>query len=273
MKKIIASIALMAIFLLFTFPVLAVKPTGTGAVNVPWNLSGDVMPSPPWGLSDIPGSDTASKLIVNQPNGNVEVAVTGVMNGLNPNTTYTVYPSNAWSTHTEWDVTGSYVIDLEYAGVTYPENMVLTQSGTSITGDALWLVSGGSLWDITSGLVTGNTFTFDIAMGSRTAYLSGTINPDGTMQGTWGDYPPYNRTGTWATTNGAANGQEVGDGWPGLFVGQSTFTFMTDELGHGSWHFNLKNADFPGSGIYELSVWINRGGTILVSDNFEVYVD
>ena len=77
-----------------------VKPIGNlaGAQEVPWNLSSDVMPVPPWGLSDIDGSDTASKLIVNQPNGNTEVVITGAMNGLNPNTVYTVYPSNGWST-------------------------------------------------------------------------------------------------------------------------------------------------------------------------------
>ncbi len=68
-----------------------VKPTNlAGAVKVPWNLSGNVMPIPPYSYYDIPGSDTASKLIVNQPNGNTEVTITGVMNGLESNTTYTV---------------------------------------------------------------------------------------------------------------------------------------------------------------------------------------
>jgi len=49
---------------------------------------------------------------------------------------------------------------------------------------------------------------------------------------------------------------------------------MTDENGAGSWHFNLKDADFSGLGTYNLSVWINKpGATILISDNFEVVVD
>ncbi|MBN1971797.1 MAG: hypothetical protein JW870_20730 [Candidatus Delongbacteria bacterium] len=75
-----------------------VKPEGNlaGAVEVPWNLSGDVMPVPPYGSIDIPGSDTASKLIVNQPNGSVKVTLTGVMSGLVPNTEYTVYLANAY---------------------------------------------------------------------------------------------------------------------------------------------------------------------------------
>ena len=76
-----------------------VKPTGNlaGAKEVDWNLSGDVMPVPPYGSFDIEGSDIASKLIVNQPNGNVEVTVTGVMKGLDPNTTYTVILSNGYT--------------------------------------------------------------------------------------------------------------------------------------------------------------------------------
>ncbi|GAH31234.1 unnamed protein product [marine sediment metagenome] len=69
----------------------AVKPAGNlaGAEKVEWNLSGDVMPSPPWGLHDIPGSDTASKLIVNQPNGNTEVAITGANEWVRPR--YPIY--------------------------------------------------------------------------------------------------------------------------------------------------------------------------------------
>ena len=73
-------------------PALAKKPAGNlaGNVKVPWNLSADVMPVPPYGSADIPGSDTASKLNVNQPNGKIEVTMTGVMKGLSANTTCTV---------------------------------------------------------------------------------------------------------------------------------------------------------------------------------------
>jgi len=81
-----------------------VKPTGNlaGAEKVPWNLSADVMPVPPYGSRDILGSDTASKLIVNQPNGAVEVTITGVMNGLHPDTTYTIYLSKEYIDNTGW---------------------------------------------------------------------------------------------------------------------------------------------------------------------------
>jgi hypothetical protein len=77
-----------------------VKPTYNlaAAEEVAWHVSAEVGPVPPYGDGDILGSDTASKLIVNQPNGNTEVALTGVMNGLNPNTVYTVLLSKGYFT-------------------------------------------------------------------------------------------------------------------------------------------------------------------------------
>ena len=101
----------------------------------------------------------------------------------------------------------------------------------------------------------------------------GTINSaGGIVDGDWSS--SAGQTGTWSSYSGNATKVTVGNGWPGLFPGQSTFTFMTDGEGNGGWHFNLKNEDFPGPGTYDLSVWINRpGATILVSDNFSVTVD
>jgi len=164
MKKAIVFILIVALILLVTpGTVFAAKPAGNlaGAIKVPWNLSADVMPVPPYGSRDIPGSDTASKLVVNQPNGATEVTITGAMNGLNPNTTYTVYLSKG--------------------------------------------------------------------------------------------YVPMT-------------------GWPGLFTSTvPAFTFVTDAYGAGSWHVNLRDANFPGSGTHTLSVWINEAGyTMLISGNFEV---
>jgi len=174
MKKIDTRRFLLASLLVLTVSVLvsaviipsiafAAKPTANlaSAQKVDWNLSAAVMPVPPYGSRDIPGSDTASKLIVNQPNGNIEVTITGAMNGLNPNTPYTVYLSKG--------------------------------------------------------------------------------------------YDPYT-------------------GWPGLFTSTvPAFTFVTDAYGAGSWHVNLRDANFPESGIHTLSVWINEAGlTMLISGNFEV---
>jgi len=73
-----------------------------------WNLSGEVMPVPPYGSRDIPGSDEASKLIVNQPKGDELVTIYGVMNGLHPYTTYTVYLSRGYDKYTPTDVRGNY---------------------------------------------------------------------------------------------------------------------------------------------------------------------
>jgi len=85
---------------MIAIPVGAAKPASNLAVSeeVAWHVSAEVGPVPPYGAGDILGSDTVSKLIVNQPNGNKEVALTGVMNGLNPDTVYTVLLSKGYFT-------------------------------------------------------------------------------------------------------------------------------------------------------------------------------
>ena len=101
----------------------------------------------------------------------------------------------------------------------------------------------------------------------------GTIAPDGTMSGTWGnDSQGYGHP--WLSTSGKAIETHTGDDWyTGLFTDTvQPFKFTTDADGSGSWHVNLRDSDFPGPGTYPLSVWINNG-TILISDNFEVVVD
>ncbi|MHB8112388.1 MAG: hypothetical protein ACYDHA_02885 [Bellilinea sp.] len=270
----------LCLVMLFTFvgTVSAVKPEGTGAIEVSWNLSADVMPVPPYGSIDIPGSDTASKLIVNQPNGNTEITITGVMNGLLPNTTYTVYPSKAWSTSSAWNVSGYYTIYLTVGSTPYTEYLTLVQTGNSITGTYLALDTAGtqSRWNIDSGSVTGNALVFyahyQNNLGMR-AQFNATINLDGSMTGTWKDLDWNNRSGLWYTTSGTATSYLVG-GWPGLFPGQSTFTFVTDASGSGSWHLNLKNEDFTGPGTHTLSIWINGSDrTVLISNNFDVIVE
>ena len=256
-----------------------VKPEGLGgAQTYAWNLSGAVMPAPIWGMHDITGSDTASKLIVNQPNGNVEVAVTGVMNDLNPNTVYTVYPANAWSTSKKWNIVGDWELRFVFGG-DYDHSMTvdLQNMHTGVfSGTGYYITNSSYTWDIQgTSKVVGNTITLDlIYTGSNpdyTIHAVGTIDDDGNIVN--GDCSTSaNQKGTWTSISGEATQETVGSGWPYLFPGQETFTFMTDEYGAGSWHFNLKNADFDGPGDYTLSVWINNG-TILISDNFDVTVD
>lgn len=285
MKKAIIFVLIVALILIAVpSAMFAAKPAGNlaSAVKVPWNLSAAVMPAPPYGSFDIPGSDTASKLIVNQPNGNTEVTITGAMNGLNPNTTYTVFLANGYTPYvfTGWNVTGSYTINATINGAgSYTEYLVLDQSGTGITGTSLALAGNASPWTIESGTVNGTTVEFLAhynAVPSLHAQFNATIAGDGSMTGTWHDVAPGTRTGNWSTTVGAAGKTHTGDDWyTGLFTATvQPFTFTTDEFGAGSWHVNLKDTDFSELGSYTLSVWINEAGlTMLVSNNFQVLAE
>ena len=283
MKKTIAVVLALLMVFVFTGTAFAVKPTGNlaGAEKVSWNLSANVMPVPPYGSVDIPGSDTASKLIINQPNGNTEVVITGAMNGLTPNTTYTVYLSKGYTPYvfTGWNVTGSYVIDLEYNGLNYVEYLELSQTEDDITGVSLALANNASPWTIESGSVVGNAVNFRAHYNDNSSMLVdlwATIASDGSMSGGWADVGGLSRSGTWSTTTGTATNHTGDTGWSGLFTSTvPKFTFTTDEFGAGSWHVNLRDSDFSGPvpATHTLSVWINAGGTMLISDNFEVVVD
>lgn len=279
-KKLTAVLLVVAVLLcIFAVPVQAVKPPNNpaGAQKVAWNLSADVMPVPPYGSRDIPGSDTASKLIMNQPNGNTEVTITGPMNGLNPNTTYTVYLSKDYTPYVPLDVTGTYTWLV--LGTYHHDLVISTQnpdgtfSGTGgyPAGNSPY-TSPGQTSEIITGQVTGNQITFTTTyLGpygtGYSATASGTIATDGSISGT----SPWE----WHTTSGSATLASGSTGWPGLLTTTvQPFTFTTDADGAGSWHINLVDSDFSGPGTYTLSVWINGAGrTILISDNFEVTID
>jgi len=285
MKK-LTILAAFAMLLVAVVPALAVKPAGNlaSAAKVPWNLSGAVMPVPPYGSRDIPGSDTASKLIVNQPNGVVEVTITGAMNGLNPDTTYTVYLSKAYTpyVYTGWSIVGDWVLRLHYGSSIYDHDVVISgQSSGILTGTGGYPISGPpynypynetitGMIDVMSGAVT-------IHSDYQNSYwyvATGTIASDGTMSGTWhgSGQPTYN----WESIQGAATKTHTGNtGWPGLFTSTvQPFTFTTDAYGAGSWHLNLRDSDFSGPGTYALSVWINEAGrTMLISNTFQVVVN
>jgi hypothetical protein len=198
------------------------------------------------------------------------------MNGLKPNTTYTVYLSNGYAKYVEkdWVVTRTWGINVEYQGGNYPETLVLDQNETLITSGSLDTdpPALASHFDVAGGSVIGNKINIEANNGSLYLHMVGTIAPDGTMSGTWADKAPGTRTGTWASTSGAAvKTYTGGTGWPGLFTDTiQPFTFMTDELGSGSWHLNLREENIADTESQELSVWINDGGTLLVSDVFQV---
>ncbi len=268
MKKTLLSATVAIAILAITGNAFAAKPADNqaGAQKYAWHLSGDVMPSPPWGLADIIGSDTESKLIVNKPNGKVNATITGVMNGLNPNTIYTVYPSKMWSSTEKWNAEGDWKLTFVYSGRNYNHTMnissqnmqtgVFTGSGVSMEGIP-WTIQAGSK-------ITGDTITLILKYNgsSYTVTANGTINENGEIvSGSWSS--STGQAGSWGSTEGNAVKEDVGNGYPGLLSGQSTFTFTTDEFGSGSWHLNLK--DSPISGF---SIWINGAGrTVLISDN------
>lgn len=283
MKKAIIFVLIVALILIAVPSVMfAAKPDGAGAEKVEWNLSGDVMPVPPYGSRDIIGSDTASKLIVNQPNGNTVVTITGVMNGLDPNTTYTVFLSNGYEPYvdTGWNVEDSYILRL-VTGSYYDHDVVIgPQSGGTFTGEGGYPAGGPPYSFPYNETIDG---TIDVSTGDiiiNSEYENGywykavgTIAPDGTMSGTW--TAPNVSSGSWSSISGNATKTHTGDtGWPGLFTSTvPKFTFTTDETGSGSWHINLKDADFSDTGSFDLSVWINVGGTILISDVFTVVAE
>lgn len=274
MRKVILPTFIVFALLVSVGTALAVKPAGNlaGSEKVPWNLSTDVMPVPPYGSGDIPGSDIASKLIVNQPNGATEVAITGTMKGLNPNTKYTVYLSKGYTEYTPMDITGTYIW---LVLGTYEHDLTIDVQNPdgSFSGYGGYPAGGPYLTTETiTGQVTGNQITFTTVYAGPynpgyTANVSGTIALDGTMSG--------NSPWEWHTTSGNATLASGSTSWPGLFTGTvQPFTFITDEYGSGSWHLNLRDDNFSGLGDHTLSVWINSsGGTILISNTFDVAVD
>jgi len=283
MKVKFLSIIFLATLILSVTPVFAVKPSNNlaGAQEVAWFLSADVMPVPPYGSMDIPGSDESCKLIMNQPNGAVEVALTGVMKGLNPNTQYTVYLSKAYTPYvfTGWSITGDWVMQAVLGG-TYDHDYTFTQTDGSFTGTGGYPASGPP-YSITE-TVTGTIEPFTGAITFYSLYNTGywyeaeaQIQPDGSIVGTWGNTGQgYGHD--WYSISGAAIKTHTGStGWPGLFTSSiQPFTFTTDEYGTASWHLNLRDSNFPAEGLYKLSVWINEAGlTMLISDNFDVEVE
>ncbi len=127
-----------------------------------------------------------------------------------------VLPAGATAVAPSWNVTGSYVIAMNYQGGVYPHDMVLAQDGSgNLTGNGGSPAGGpyAYTWVITAGSVVGNTMSFsadyttstDAVNPQTTMVASGTIATDGSMSGTWSDnYQGGARAGTWSTTSGSA---------------------------------------------------------------------
>ncbi|KKP33036.1 MAG: hypothetical protein A2312_01245 [Candidatus Staskawiczbacteria bacterium RIFOXYB2_FULL_32_9] len=115
----------------------------------------------------------------------------------------------------QYNVSGVYVVGLEYQSIIYPHDMTLAQDGLgNLTGNGGSPASANTyLWTITSGTVYGNTInltadytaTQDAVTPLTTMTMTGTIAQNGTMSGTWSDnYQGGARSGTWSTTSGNA---------------------------------------------------------------------
>lgn len=114
--------------------------------------------------------------------------------------------SFAFAATPNWNVTGTYNINVNYSNVDYPETLILTQSGGNITGVSLDTVPPASLFTVTGGSVSGDYITIDANQGALVIQMVGTIKPDGSMSGNWGDVTEQLglRKGTWETTSGKA---------------------------------------------------------------------
>lgn len=269
MKKFLFTV--LAISLLTTAGIASAKePKGIkqGNQKIDWNLSGAVMPVPPYGLSDIIGSDTLSKLKVNSNQGSIK----GKMKGLTANTTYTVYVSKPYVPYVcaGWNVAGSYTMDLLYLSNHYVYALTLNQSGATISGNLNDPYLPGNL--PVNGTINGNAVTFSVNYGSGSVQgvrtFTGTINVSGFLSGSWNETGTEQGSATWSTTSGAAIKNCSGStGWTGLLTEKiQPFTFTTNADGEGKWKVKINDNDLTKP--VDFSVWINgAGGTILISDN------
>ena len=312
MRKFLVVFVVLALLLSLTVPALAAKPDvppgqekkvekvkiekevrneeqqekENGAEKYEFFLSGDVMPSPPYGLSDVEGSDEKSKLIVNQPNGKPIANVTGILKGLMPSSEYTVFISNGYEPYmlTEnWSMVGDYILALDYNGSIYTHDISITSQT-----DGVFVGTGGYPSGLAytheeniSGEVTETSVSLhSVYTTTNAGYVYDVefeIAPDGTLTGTWTSNGEVSDGRPLEVTSGKAMLIPVGDtGWPGLLTPElPAFTVMTDEEGHVSWHVNILCEMVECiEGEIEFSVWINGpGGTILISETVVLECD
>ncbi len=119
------------------------------------------------------------------------------------------------SAATSWNVTGSYVMNMNYLGSDYAHGMSLTQDGLgNLTGNGgspaganvyTWVITSGTVSSTTIDFLANYTATADAVTPQTTMHVVGTIAPNGTMSGTWSDnYQGGARAGTWNTASGTA---------------------------------------------------------------------
>jgi hypothetical protein len=159
--------------------------------------------------------------------------------------------NHASGTYDGHNVTGSYVVAFELGG-TYNHDLSLTVNNGQVTGAGSY-PAGSAIhqyeWVVDSGTVTGNTITLtahytlgaDAVTPLTVMHMTGTINPDGSMSGTWtDDYQGGSRAGTWSTTSG--NGSVMSCSWSDFvkIVAAPTDAYLDTSVqgayGEGVWY-------------------------------------
>jgi hypothetical protein len=120
------------------------------------------------------------------------------------------------SAATAWDVTGNYVIDMNYLGNDYPHDVSVAQdSDNNLTGNGgspagsnvyTWVITSGTVSNALIDFFANYTATADAVTPLTTMHVTGTIAEDGTMSGEWSDnYQAAPRSGTWSSVSGTAS--------------------------------------------------------------------
>ncbi len=177
--------------------------------------------------------------------------------------------TGAWLTNTAsgtyasstYDVTASYNVAFEYQSNIYNHDLALVEDTTTgaLSGVGGYPFGGAHTydWQITSGLVVGNTITItaDYTAGAdavtplTTMVMTGTIAPDGSMNGTWSDnYQGSPRGGNWETVSGV--------GTPNMCT-WSDFIKIVAAPSTG-----VEKVD-EGAGAYGEGTWVTTGGAEL----------
>jgi hypothetical protein len=126
--------------------------------------------------------------------------------------TFNAIQANTNTCGTFWNVTNTSQFTFRLTGNTtdYTHHVSLTQNGQTVGGSGGYPLTGGDAfhWNITSGSLVGSalnlTAVYDVGAPGTTMHISGTVNADGSISGTWDDNYGGSRTGTFTSPAGSA---------------------------------------------------------------------
>ena len=112
---------------------------------------------------------------------------------------------------TNWDLSGAHVLTMNYEGTDYDHQVNFTQdnmgnlSGTGTSGAYAWTITDGDVTDNSVSFTAEYTATADAVTPLTVLNVDATINPDGSLTGTWSDnYQGGDRSGTVTSLPGVA---------------------------------------------------------------------